>query len=99
MFFDVAAVVGYGAGRAVVVDDVVVSDRTAVAEGTFAFDEVWPPSAYPVIVKAEVGAGTEVAVELFHIMALGSCFIERAESRLRFYHIVKIKIVDDGTLL
>lgn len=45
--------------------------------------------------KTEVGTGTEVAVEFWHLMALGIGLIELAKIRLVFYHVLKPEILDD----
>ncbi len=45
--------------------------------------------------KTEVGAGTEVAVELLHIMALGICRVKFAEVGLVLHHVLKAEILYD----
>jgi hypothetical protein len=51
------------------------------------------------IIEAKVRAGTEVAVEFFHIVTFSVLFVERTEVRLTLTHILKIEIVNDRFLI
>jgi len=49
----------------------------------------------PCIVKAEVGTGTQIAVELLHLMTFGMRGIKGTEVRFIVTHGIKFEVIDD----
>ncbi len=84
-------------GGAVLVDDLFVDALTACfgVDGTETFEDFPFYLAYAFIIEAKVGTGTEVAVELLHLVALFALGVERTEVRFVLNHIFKSEVGDN----